>query len=83
MNTKLTLRLEDKLVERAKAYARTHGKSVSELVADYFALLNSEGDDSMELPPLTRALHGALADQEVFERDYEAHLDDKYLNSAD
>ena len=33
---KLTLRMDQEQVERAKAYAAQHGKSLSQLVADYF-----------------------------------------------
>ena len=37
MSTKLTLRLDAELIEAAKAYAAQEGRSVSELVAGYFA----------------------------------------------
>ena len=37
MQTKLTLRLDDQLINRAKAFASQTGKSVSQLVAVYFA----------------------------------------------
>ena len=36
MQTKLTLRLEDQLIEQAKSYAAHAGKSVSQIVSDYF-----------------------------------------------
>ena len=39
MQTKLTLRLDDELIEEAKSYAARAGKSVSQIVADYFRLL--------------------------------------------
>ena len=39
MQTKLTLRVDEKLVKKAKAYAKKTGKSVSQLVAEYFSLL--------------------------------------------
>ena len=42
MQTKLTLRLEDQLIEQAKSYAALAGKSVSQIVADYFKLLTAE-----------------------------------------
>ena len=38
MQTKLTLRLDEELIGVAKAFARSSGKSVSRIVADYFAL---------------------------------------------
>ena len=36
MNTKLTLRLEEELIKSAKNHANIIGKSVSQMVADYF-----------------------------------------------
>jgi Family of unknown function (DUF6364) len=37
--TKLTLRLDSGLIENAKAFAAEHHRSLSQLVADYFARL--------------------------------------------
>ena len=42
MNTKLTLRLDDRLIDRAKRYSNRSGKSVSQLVSDYFALIEAD-----------------------------------------
>jgi hypothetical protein len=39
MQTKLTLRIDEELIERAKSYAHRSGKSVSRLVSDYLVLL--------------------------------------------
>jgi len=74
MKSKLTLRLDDRLKERAKRLAEERGTSVSKIVEDYFRLLLREpnGDDSgMEsmsdentvpddLPPRTRQMVDAL-----------------------
>ena len=59
MQTKLTLRLEEQLIERAKAHAKKRGKSVSQMVADYFALLGPgrpTGDTSTDHPFFIRHL---------------------------
>jgi hypothetical protein len=37
-----TLRLEDQLVEQAKSYAAQAGKSVSQIVAEYFKLITTQ-----------------------------------------
>jgi hypothetical protein len=42
MQTKLTLRLDDELINREKSYAKKSGKSVSQIVAAYFSLLDSK-----------------------------------------
>ena len=78
MQTKLTLRLEEQLIERAKAHAKKRGKSVSQMVADYFALLDRD-DRPETLAPLTRSLHGTLRSTAVDEDAYRGHLEEKYL----
>jgi hypothetical protein len=42
--TKLTLRLDLGLIENAKAFAHDHQRSVSQLVADYFARLADQSE---------------------------------------
>ncbi|MGI9282053.1 MAG: DUF6364 family protein [Endozoicomonas sp.] len=77
---KLTLRMEAELVEYAKEYAANHGKSLSQLVADYFNALIDESDTTEKLPPLTQSLKGAMAGSVVStEEDYKEYLEDKYL----
>lgn len=79
MQTKLTLRLDSELIEQAKAYSRATGRSVSELVAAYFALLGREVPPSdASVPSVVRALHGRLAGADGEESDYRRHLEDKY-----
>jgi len=79
MQTKLTLRLEDKLIRRAKIYARRSGKSVSELVADLFSRLSApDSAPQRELTPVVRRLAGSLAGSSVDKADYRKHLEDKY-----
>ncbi|WP_263079374.1 DUF6364 family protein [Endozoicomonas sp. Mp262] len=76
---KLTLRMQPELIDHAKQYAAHHGKSLSQLVADYFEALTKEAYHSGSLPPLTRKLRGLLKDASDCEQDYKQHLEDKYL----
>ena len=78
MQTKLTLRLDARLIERAKIHARNRGKSVSQMVADYFALLGQE-EQTETLAPLTRSLYGALRGTDFDKEDYRKYLEEKYL----
>lgn len=82
MQTKLTLRLEQRLIKRAKAYARRSGKSVSELVAEFFGRLEALPEPpSPKLTarsPAVQSLVGALAAGNVDEADYRAHVAEKY-----
>ena len=79
MNTKLTLRLDDRLIGRARAEARRRGKSVSRMVAEYFDLLGAEAPAGASLPPVTSSLVGILKGRAVSEQDYRQHLRGKHL----
>jgi len=80
MRTKLTLRLDESLIQRAKIYSRQSGKPISQLVADYFALLFVQPDkqDGPPLPPVTSSLKGVLRGTAVDEKDYGKYLKEKY-----
>ncbi|MFT4195419.1 DUF6364 family protein [Ottowia sp.] len=84
MQTKLTLRLDADLIEQAKAQAGRRGKSLSQLVADYFAQLNLHTNApavaSAPLPPVVASLRGALkgARADLGEQSYRDHLESKH-----
>ena len=78
MNTKLTLRLDDRLITSAKRHSAESGRSVSQLVADFFALIEIEAGD-IEATPRVRSLRGVLAGSGLDVSDYKRHLEEKYL----
>lgn len=82
MQTKLTLRLDDALIRKAKRYSRKSGKSVSRIVADYFAQMDAEAKTTeREISPRVRSLVGALVvkgKRPLDERDYRRYLEKKY-----
>ena len=78
MNTKLTLRLDDKLIASAKRHSAESGKSVSQLVSDFFTLIDAQ-DADVEVTPRVRSLRGVLASSGLDERDYRRHLEEKHL----
>ncbi len=79
MNTKLTLRLDEGLIRNAKRHSEKLGKSISKLVADYFALIEA-GEDipGTEITPRVRSLIGSLSGATTTEEDYRRHLEEKY-----
>jgi hypothetical protein len=80
MNTKLTLRLDEHLIERAKGEAEKRGKSVSQMVAEFFGSLGSASKGgAVRNPPITASLLGALRGKVATEADYKRHLREKYL----
>jgi len=80
MQTKLTLRLEDQLIEQAKSYAAQAGKSVSQIVAEYFKLLTSQKvKSSSPSTPITQSLRGLLRESKLDEKDYKKYLEEKHF----
>ena len=80
MDTKLTLRLDEKLVDEAKREARMRGTSVSKMVAAYFRSLASKSTKTdAALPPATASIFGSLQGKKVDPADYRKHLEKKYL----
>jgi len=82
MQKKLTLRLDEELVEKAKFYAAEHGKSLSQMVADYFRFLDGQPDSAATTSPAlgnkTQALKGLMKDIDVSEDEYNQYRTGKY-----
>ena len=81
MSTKLTLRISPLLIKRAKIYAKKHGKSVSQIVGDYFVLLNhvTHSEETASTLPITKSLRGVLKETKLTEKEYKNYLEKKYL----
>ena len=80
MITKLTLRMDDNLIESAKEYSAQTGKSVSRIVADLFEIIKNEKINRGEtLTPTVRSLKGILNGKQIDEKDYKKYLEEKYL----
>ena len=80
--TKLTLSVNEDVVERAKRYAATRGTSVSRLVESYLdALSRLRAAKHEELPPVTRRLRvllGSLKGASYDRKEHIDHLERKY-----
>ncbi|MHB1377913.1 MAG: DUF6364 family protein [Candidatus Humimicrobiaceae bacterium] len=57
MVTKLTLTLDNKVIEAAKAYAKKNNMSLSGIIELYFKTLSSEINNN-KIPPITKELSG-------------------------
>lgn len=79
MNTKLTLRMDEELIKKAKAEARRRGKSVSQMTADFIQSLERKNAPNKAVPPITGSLLGVLKRRRLSERDHKRHLKEKYL----
>jgi hypothetical protein len=78
MHTKLTLRLEEKVIEQAKHYAQQSGKSLSQIVSEYFVLLEAKPTDSAKLSPTVSKLRGSLNKNSGDQEDYRKYLSQKH-----
>jgi Family of unknown function (DUF6364) len=82
MQTKLTLRLDENLIQAAKTYAREADKSLSQIVADYFALLTAQSQTDeiimASLPPITRSLVGSVTVERAVDDDRYIYLMEKH-----
>jgi hypothetical protein len=76
--TKLTLRIDDELIDRAKEHSRRTGRSVSRLVGDYFRSMTGEELSEPTKSPIVDSLHGLLRGSDLDEEDYRRHLERKH-----
>ena len=80
MGTKLTLRIDERLIKFAKEYSARSGKSVSRIVSDFFEIIKNEEIKRNEtLTPVVKSLKGILKGKRIDEADYRKHLEKKYL----
>jgi hypothetical protein len=73
--TKLTLLIDEKIIERAKVYSRRHQVSLSKMVAQFLTRLPA--NDNHELTPKVRRLSGVLP-RGTSRENYRKHLRAKY-----
>jgi hypothetical protein len=78
MATKLTLRMDEHTIRKAKRQARQRGKSVSRMVAEFIESVGLEPTPEKPLPPTTASLVGILKNRDVSEEDYKSYLRKKY-----
>ena len=82
METKLTLRLNDNVIERAKSYAKSHRISLSKMIESYLDSLTREKDKDRKVPitPLVESLSGIIKLPSDFDykKEYADYLTEKY-----
>ena len=80
MKKRLTLTIDEDLIQRAKRHSQKRGKTLSQTVEDYFALMDEpiEEIDEADLPPKARSLVGILAGSGLDEQDYYDYLERKH-----
>ncbi|MCL1932418.1 MAG: DUF6364 family protein [Candidatus Azobacteroides sp.] len=82
MNTKLTLTIEQSVIDTAKRYAKRKERSLSDLIENYLKLLSEEiSQNDIALTPTVKMLKGSFHAPENFDykKEITDRLTDKYL----
>lgn len=80
MDTKLTLKLNEEIIEKAKEYAQSKKTSLSALIENYLQKLTSDKKSKHTITPLVKSLSGVInlpADYNE-KKDYADYLTNKY-----
>lgn len=84
MDTKLTLKLDKFVIDKAKDYATTHKRSLSRIIESYLRSLVSKKDpkdsDDIEISPFVKSMATGVnipADFD-YKKEYGDHLTHKY-----
>lgn len=72
MNTKLTLTIEQSIIEKAKVYAKEKGRSLSDIIENYLKVITREQRVAENISPLVSSLRGSFSPPESF--DYKKEL---------
>lgn len=78
MDTKLTLRLNDSVIERAKVYARNNHVSLSKMIESYLDSVTKEKDKKETITPLVESLSGVI--ELPVDYDYKKEYGDYIIN---
>jgi hypothetical protein len=82
MNTKLTLTIEQSIIEKAKKYANDKGRSLSSIIENYLkTITNEEVVSDIELTPIVKSLKGSFkAPRNLnYKKELSKRLSEKYL----
>jgi len=72
MTTKLTLSIDDQVIESAKKYAKGKGKSLSGIVENYLKSISNTKSGAREISPRIKKLMGSIHLPKNF--DYKSEL---------
>jgi hypothetical protein len=80
MDTKLTLKLDKEIINRAKDYAESKKISLSKLIESYLQLLTEESSSKDKISPLVESLSGVIELPKKYDDkdDYANYLTEKY-----
>lgn len=76
MNTKLTLTIEQAVIEKAKRYAKQNERSLSKIIENYLkTLITNDLKEEKMLSPIVKSLKGSFSKPKNF--DYKKELSER------
>ena len=79
MSTKLTLNVDEQIIEEAKQYAKERRTSLSKLIENYLLSLTKKSSESSRISPLVKSLTGVISLQDKdYRKEYVDYLSEKY-----
>jgi len=80
MNTKLTISLNKRVINRAKSYAKNNKTSISKMVEVYLSAVTQSDKHDLEITPLVESLSGVitLSKDYNYKEKYSDYLSGKY-----
>lgn len=82
MSTKLTLTIDQSVIDKAKKYAAESGRSLSDIVETYLKVITTEQDRAADpITPTVKSLMGSFKAPEDFDykEELQKALKEKYL----
>lgn len=79
MNTKLTLNIDEHVIEEAKFYAKNNSVSLSKLIENYLLSLTKRSTEETKISPLVESLTGVISLESAdYKKEYSDYLSKKY-----
>jgi hypothetical protein len=82
MNTKLTLTIEQTVIEKAKKYASAKGRSLSDIIENYLKAITKEDHNvQTDLTPIVKSMKGSFKAPKNFDykKELSKKLTEKYI----
>ena len=79
MNTKLTLNIDQNIIEEAKSYAKKNSVSLSKLIENYLLSITAKDSKKTKISPLVESLTGVISLEDTdYKKEYSDYLSKKY-----
>ena len=79
MDSKLTLKLNESVIERAKQYAKENNVSLSRMIENYLQAVTVRKKNKIIVSPLVESLTGVIElENKNYRKDYTDFLSQKY-----